>query len=600
MEMVLVLFLVALTFVLFIRQRLPVELVSLLVLGAMLLISAVGPAMGWIAAEKWISTSEALSGFSNSAVVTVAAMFVLSFGLEKTGALGGLGRALVRLGRNQTLLLVVMMVVVGVVSAFVNNTAAVAVFLPLVLTVCVRRKLSPSRLLIPLSFASQFGGVCTLIGTSTNLLVSSISAKAGLGAFTMFEFSRLGLILMAAGMLYLLVAGRWLLPVRRGDNLTETYDLREYVTEVCVVAGSPLIGKTVTETRLGEKHDIIVLEILRQEKKIWSPHDAQLQEGDVLLVRGKIQGLIEIRGREGLQIAPEFKLKDETLSSEDVTLVEALVAPRSRLAGRTLGESFFRWRYDAIVLALQRQGQVLRQQLSVIRLRFGDALLLLLRKNSIPRLRANDDLIVLSEVDAPSLRTGRALRALVIVGLVVGLAALNVMPILVSAVAGAVAMILSRCLTTEQAFQAIDWQVIFLLAGVLPLGLALERSGAAGFLAQNTLGHVGRFGPVVVLAVLYLLTAVLTEFMSNNAAAVLLAPIAISTAFALGVDPKPFLMAVTFAASTSFATPVGYQTNTMVYGAGGYRFGDFTKIGVPLNLIFWLLAIYFIPKFWSF
>ena len=600
MEMILVLVLVAMAFVLFIRQRLPVELVSLLVLVALLLISAAGPATGWIAAEKWISISEALSGFSNSAVVTVASMFVLSAGLAKTGALGGLGRALVRLGKNQTLLLVVMMVVVGVASAFVNNTAAVAVFLPLVLTVCMRRKLPPSRLLIPLSFASQFGGVCTLIGTSTNLLVSSISAKAGHGAFTMFEFSRFGLILMGAGMLYLLVASRWLLPARRGEDLTETYELREYVTEVCVVAGSPLIGKTMAETRLGEKHDLIVLEILRHEKKIWSPHDAQLQEGDVLLVRGKIQSLMDIRGHEGLEIAPEFKLKDATLSSEDITLVETLVAPRSRLAGRTLADTFFRWRYDAIVLALQRHGHVLREQLSAVRLRFGDALLLLLRKNGIARLRANDDLIVLSEVEAPSLRSGQALKALLIVGLVVGLAALNVMPILVSAVVGAVAMILSRCLTTEQAFQAIDWQVIFLLAGVLPLGLTLERSGAAGFLAQNTLGHVGQFGPIVVLAVLYLLTAVLTEFMSNNAAAVLLAPIAISTAATLGVDPRPFLMAVTFAASTSFATPVGYQTNTMVYGAGGYRFGDFTKIGVPLNLIFWLLAIYFIPKFWSF
>ena len=363
---------------------------------------------------------------------------------------------------------------------------------------------------------------------------------------------------------------------------------------------SPLVGKTVAESGFGKRHDVTVLEILRGENKIWSPHDARLRAADILLVRGNVKTLMELRGREGLEIAPEFNLKDEALRSKDVSLIEALVAPHSRLAGQTLTESYFRWRFNAIVLALQRRGHVLREKLADIRLRFGDALLLLVRKDDIPPLRANDNLIVLTEVEAPSLRSGKVWTALGIVVLVVGLAALDIMPILVSAVLGALAMILTGCLKTEQAFEAIDWQVIFLLAGVLPLGVALERSGAAALIAEHTLGNVGQFGPVIVLAALYLLTAVLTEFMSNNAAAVLLAPIAISTAATLNVDPKPLLMAVTFAASTSFATPVGYQTNTMVYGAGGYRFADFTKIGVPLNLIFWVLAIYFIPRFWPF
>jgi di/tricarboxylate transporter len=598
--MLIVLVLLAGALALFVTERLPVELVSLLVLGLLLLVAAVGPATGWVDAAKWITLPEALSGFSNPAVVTVAAMLVLSAGLEKTGALATVGQVFIRLGRHQTVLLTVMMLVVGVVSAFINNTATVAVFLPLVLLVCARHNLPPSRVLIPLSFASQFGGVCTLIGTSTNLLVSSISEKAGAGAFRLFEMSPLGVILLGVGGVYLLLASRWLLPDRRGVQLTETYQLREYLTEVRVLRDSPLIGKTVMESQLGERHDVTVLEILRGDRRIWTPEDAQLQAGDILLVRGKVANLMELRARTGLEIESEFKLKDETLANQELVLVEALVSPRSRLANRTLAEADFRWRYDAIVLALQRHGQVLREKLAGVRLEFGDALLLLLRRADLHRLRANDDIVVLSEVETPALRTGRALTALLIIGGAVALAALNVMPILVSAILGALGMVLARCLTLAQAYRAIDWKVVFLLAGVLPLGLALEKSGAARFFADHLLGWIGQFGPLVVLAALYFITAVLTEVMSNNAAAVLLAPIAISTATHLGVDPKPLLMAVTFAASTSFATPVGYQTNTMVYGAGGYRFTDFLKVGLPLNLIFWALAVWFIPRFWPF
>ena len=599
-ELILVIVILVVALVLFSTERLPVELVSLLVLGTLLVIGVAGPAFGVVNPAKWITLQEGLSGFSNTAVVTVAAMFVLSSGLEKTGAMVSVGRVFVRLGRNHGVLLVAMMLVVGVVSAFVNNTAIVAVFLPVVLMVCLRRKIPASRMLIPLSFASQFGGVCTLVGTSTNLLVSSISEKAGVGAFHMFEFGRLGLILMAAGIVYLVLTSRWLLPARRGAELAEAYELREYLTEVRVMPGSPLIGKTTTESRLGEKHDVTVLEILRDKRKIWTPEDTLLRAGDILLVRGRVSSLLDIRASTGLEIESEFKLKDDTLARQDLTLVEALVAPRSQLAGRTLSGSDFRLRYDAIVLALQRHGHLLQEKLVEVRLRFGDALLLLLRKSDLPNLRTSEDLIVLSEVETASLRSGRILRALGIIGGVILLAALNVAPIFVCAIIGALLMVLGRCLTMEQAFRAIDWRVIFLLAGVLPLGLTLERTGGAQFISEHTLGMLSSFGPVAVLAGLYLLTALLTELMSNNAAAVLLAPIAISTAAALGVDAKPMLMAVTFAASTSFATPVGYQTNTMVYSAGGYRFTDFTKIGVPLILIFWVLSVWFIPKFWPF
>jgi len=587
MEIALVLAILVGAVALFATEKLPVDQVALLVLAALLLFGLVTPAEG-------------ISGLSNPATVTVAAMFVLSAGLQKTGAVSALGALLVRWGGNHFLLLALLMGGIGLVSAFINNTAAVAVFLPLVLTTAAARKVSSSKLLIPLSYASQFGGVCTLIGTSTNLLVSAIAERSGVGAFSMFEFAGLGLIMFAAGTVYLLLLSRWLLPDRRGAQLTQNYQLGEYITELRVTKESPFIGQTVLDTKLGESQDTTVLELIRGERKVWSPLREPLQAGDILLVRGKVKDLVALRNTTGLEIEPEFKLKDEALEEGDLDLVEALVAPHSRLAGHTLSGLDFHWRYKAIVLAVQRRGQLLREKLANVRLRFGDALLLLGPKEEIARLRADDNLIVLEERRDVPLHARKAPLALAIIAGVVILAALNIQPILVTAILGCAALTVAGCLRLEDAYRAVDWKVIVLLAGVLPLGIALEKSGAAQLIADTTIRLTKDAGPVVVLAALYLLTAVLTECMSNNAAAVLLAPIAITAATKLGVSPKPFLMAVTFAASTSFATPVGYQTNTMVYNAGGYRFTDFMKVGIPLNLIFWGLSVYFIPKFWPF
>ena len=415
MEITLVLSLLLLAVLLFATEKFPVDFVALMVLGALLILRLVTP-------------QEGISGFSNPATITVGAMFVLSSALRKTGALDLVGRMLAQIGKTPSTLLLVVMLTVGAVSAFINNTAAVAVFLPIVLTLSRRNKVSPSKLLIPLSYASQFGGVCTLIGTSTNLLVSSISEKHGSGTFSMFEFAPLGLIMFVAGTLYLIVFSRWILPDLGIDQSTEICDQEIPETEVKNSSKSPIV--------------------------------------------------------------------------------------------------------------------------------------------------------------------------LMIIATVVGRAAFGVMPILVTAILGCVALVATRCITLDEAYAAIDWKVIFLLACILPLGIAMEKSGAAQLIANHALGVVGSYGPLAVLAALYLITAILTETMSNNAAAVLLAPIAFSTATRLGVDPKPFLIAVCFAASTSFATPVGYQTNTMVYNAGRYRFTDFMRVGIPLNLIFWGLSVYFIPKFW--
>jgi di/tricarboxylate transporter len=600
MEIALVLIILAAAVYLFVTEKFPIDLVAMMVLGALLVIGLVARATGWPDAARWVTFEEGISGFSNTAVITVAAMFVLSAGLQKTGAVRVVARLLVRFGRYPWLLLVLMVVIVAGVSAFTNNTAAVAIFLPVVLAVSARRNISPSKLLIPVSYASQFGGVCTLIGTSTTLVVSSISAQAGLGPFSMFEMGRLGILLVAAGIVYFLLAGRWLLPARRGQELTETYQLGEYITELRVLDGSSLIGKTVFATKFGQQHDVTVLEILRDDQKLFSPLHEPIRAGDVLLVRGKVESLMDLKASQGLDIEPEFRLRDRTLETEKLRLAEAVVATRATVAGHTLAELDFRNRYRVIVLAVQRRGHTLRDKLNTVRLRFGDALLLMGLKDDIARLRADDNFIVLEHVDEPTLRRHKVPVALAIFGAVVSLAAMGVMPIVVSAILGCVALVVARCISLEEAYQAIEWKIIFLLAGVLPLGIGLEKSGAARLLAEQSVNWIGAFGPEAMLAVMYLLTAVLTEFMSNNASAVLLAPIAISMAQHLGVHPKPFLMAVTFAASTAFATPVGYQTNAMVYNPGGYRFTDYARVGLPLIAIFWALSVYFIPRFWPF
>ncbi|MCZ7650670.1 MAG: SLC13 family permease [Thermoanaerobaculia bacterium] len=307
-----------------------------------------------------------------------------------------------------------------------------------------------------------------------------------------------------------------------------------------------------------------------------------------------------LKGAAGLELNVEFKLRDDTLETEELRLVQALIAPRSPLVGHTLKSIDFRARYKSLVLAIQRRGVTLQEKLNSVRLQLGDTLLIQAPQAEVERLRADEAFIVLEGRDARPQRRHKAPLALGILAAVVGLAALDVLPILVAALLGAMALVVTRCLSTDEAYGAIDWQVVFLLAGVLPLGIALQKSGAASLIAAAALDLVGGWGPVAVLAVFYLLTAVLTEFMSNNASAVLLAPIAITTAESMGIDPRPLLMAVTFAASTSFSTPVGYQTNAMVYNPGGYRYTDFLRTGVPLNLVFWLLAVIFIPRFWSF
>lgn len=586
MEITLVLIILGLATLLFVTEKYPPHVVAMLVLGLLVVTSLVEPEV-------------AVGGFSHPATVTVACMFVLSAGLERTGAVRVLGKALIRFGSNRFILLALIMMVAGGVSAFINNTAAVAVFLPLVLTAARTKRVPASRLLIPLSYASQFGGTCTLIGTSTNLLVSGIAKTHGYEPFSMFEMAEMGLLLFGVGTLYFLFLGQWLLPGQRGPELMDTYALRDYLSELRVKADSPLIGRATTELALTQTHDVTLVEIFRDRRKIWFPLYEPIREGDMLLLRGKLDRLMSFQSRFKLEPWAEFKLTRDELVGGDRKLVEVLVAPGSEFIDQTLQESQLRQRFNAVVLGIQRYGQLLGEKLSEVRLQLGDAVLLLGRPDDLERLRATGDFVLLGEVERENpARRARAWRAVLIVVGSVTVAALNLTSIMVAAMVGALLLVLTRCLDAQDAHESIDWPVIFLMAGVLPLGIALDNSGAAAKIAAFAIKTVGPFGPQGVLAAIYLVTAVLTALMSNTACAALMAPLAIKTAQDMGIDARPMLMAVMFAASTCFATPVGYQTNLMVYNAGGYRFADFVRVGLPLNILFAALAIWFIPLFW--
>lgn len=570
---------------LFISEKLPVDVVALLVLATLLVTGVLSPA-------------EAFSGFSSEATITVAAMFVLSAGLQRSGAMLGLGARLARI-RWPWLQALLVMAVIGPLSAFVNNTAAVAVFLPLVLAASLASRRPASRILIPLSYAAQMGGVCTLIGTSTNLLVNSMIVDAGLPGFGLFEFSELGLIMLAAGVAYLVLVGPWLLPDRTANEFQELPELGKYLTELRVRPDSALIGKTTTEVGSAEKFGIMVIAVLRGAGSVPMARATPIELGDVLLAQGDWSKLQEFGKRFGLRLEAENHQVNANHGG-DAVLVEAMIAPNAHLQARTLAEVDFQGGHRAIVLAIHRRGEVLRDKLREVRLAVGDLLLMAVPPEELPRLRQDANVVVVSTKEQEQISWRRAIVALSIMAAVVLVASQGWLPIVASALVGCIALVLLRGLTPEEAYRAVDWRVVMLLAGLLPLGLAIQKTGLANIVVTQLMPLLGPQGPLALLAVLYLATMVLTEVMSNSAAAVLLTPVALSSAVALGVDPKPFVIAVMFAASTSFATPVGYQTNTMVYNAGGYRFTDFMRIGIPLNLLFWLLAVIFVPRYFPF
>ncbi|HTI96233.1 MAG TPA: SLC13 family permease [Rudaea sp.] len=570
---------------LFVSEKLRYDVIGLLVLAALLVSGILTPAEG-------------LSGFSNEATIVVAAMFALNAGLVGTGALDPLIRTLSRIQRPWLLTLAIL-VIVCFLGAFVKNTALVATFLPVTLSVCARAKTSPARVLIPMSYAAQMGGVCTLLGTSSNLLTNSLAVQHGMPEFGVFDFTRLGVVLAIAGIVYLMLIGRWLLPRHIDTDHSENLELGKFVTELRVLADSPLIGESLAAAKLGERFGVYVLELLRGDEHLWAPREQELREGDVLLARGDWQRLEEFKQKLKLEIAPVLDLPAAEGAGRRV-LIEALVAPGARVIGDTVEDIDFRWTYNAAVLAVQRRSRILREQLKFTRLEVGDILLLLVDEAALRQLRRESGLVVLSERGDTRASRRKAPLAIAILAAVVVVAGLGILPIVVSALAGCAAMALTGCFSFEDVYETMDWKVIVLLGAILPLGIALDKTGLAHEVVDAGMRLVGTHGPLAVLLMVYLLTAVLTEMMGHNPSVVLMVPIAISIAHVLHVSPTPFVICVAFAAATSFATPVGYPTNTMVYAAGSYRFADFMKVGIPLIAMFCALSMWLIPHFWPF
>lgn len=579
--------------ILFASEKLRVDLVAILLMTLLMVIG--------LFRDNWVTPHEGISGFSNEATATIAAMFVLSAGLMKTGAVAWISQKLGRLGgSNELWSFVLLMLTVAVISAFINNAAAVAVFIPITIKICRQHRISPTKMLLPLSFASILGGTCTLIGTSANILASSIATEHGLAPFGMFELSRLGLIFFFVGLVYLIFIARPMLPARvKNDDLSEKYALGGYITRVVVDKKSSLAMSTPAESRVAERYDVTILEIRRGDECLVSGlRDIHIHEGDILLVRGSIQSILEMTSMEGLTIRSQSKYAEADPTGCEAVLAEGVLAPSSPLVGRTLKQADFRQKYGVFVLAIQKHGEVIRDKLGDFRLEAGDTLLLQGRKGFIENLVQDPSFLILQALDVPAMRTNKVFIAVGTIASVVLLAAFNVMPIMVSAIVGCIVMAVSGCINLQEAYDAIDWFVIFLLAGVIPLGIVMENTGTADFIAQGITQLAATWGPVALVSIFYLLATVFAAIMSHNAAIILLLPIGIASAHGLEVDPRPFVMAITFAAASSMATPFGYHTNLMVYGPGGYKFSDFVKIGIPLNIILWIIASLTIPIFW--
>ncbi|MFQ5627338.1 MAG: SLC13 family permease [bacterium] len=592
-DIILVSIIIIIAFILFASDKIRVDFVAILIMAILMLIGLFRP--------NFVTYKEAISGFSNSATVTIAAMFILSAGLVKTGAINLFSQKLFHYaGNNENRLFLIVMLTAGFVSAFINNTAAVAVFLPITITLCKSYKISPSKMLIPLSFVTIVGGTCTLIGTSTNILVSSMAAEHGFGQFGMFELAKLGIIFFAGGVVYLFFIARPLLPSRPiAVNLTRKYRMDDYLTALIVNENSSLIGKTPAECRINSRYDVTILEIIRNGERIWSGiRDTKLHVDDVLLVRGALSGFMSMKNSVGVSIRSQEKFADKDLATEETVLVEGILAPTSSLVGKTLKKAAFRRRYGVFALAIRKHGETIHNKIGHIKLEAGDTLLLQGRHGYMEKLADDPQFIMLQEVVLPEVRKEKAIYAISIIVSVVAVAAFGIAPILVSAIIGCALLIITGCITIQEAYEAIDWFVIFLLAGVIPLGIVMEKTGTAQFIASGMLEMTKGFGPTIIISAFYLLTTIFASIMSHNAAAVVLVPIGIAAANELGMNAMPFLMAITFAASSALSTPFGYHTNLMVYGPGGYKFADYIKTGVPLNIFFWIVATIFIPILW--
>lgn len=590
--------LIVVVFAAFVKEWVSAELVAM---GALLTCVLVG-----VLSMNNGAADNALSVFSNPAPITVACMFILSAALERTGVIDLLGLWFEKLvGANPLKMLASLIVIVALLSGFVNNTPVVVVFMPIILAICRKQGFKASKYLIPLSYAAIVGGTMTIIGTSTNLIASGIAQESGLVPFTMFEIMPLGLIFVAVTFVYLMTIGRRLLPDRVTlAALIDSSESREFITHAFVKDDSPLLGKAYADTEIGKMKKIRVLEVLRKGRRVKEAlPEIRFEVGDEIVFKGKLAAVMGVKNTEGVDVRGNDKLGLEGMRTESAVLMEGILGPDSSLEGKSLKQLNFRQRFGVLILAVHRRGHNLRERFEDEKLTFGDTLLVQGPSQKMRKLFEEKDFINLSATNHVETRNGKspiaigAVLLFMLVGALGPVFDLNV-PVVQTALFCALLVMITGCINPQEAYQAIEWKVIFMIFGMLGVGLAMSESGLAALIGSSVQSFQGN--PQLVLCLIYLVAAVMTELISNNAVAALLTPIGISIAIGMDVDPRPFIVAIMFGSSASFSTPIGYQTNTFVYGAGGYKFADFFKAGFPLAVIMWLIASYMIPLIWEF
>ncbi len=547
-----------------------------------------------------LKEQDALAGFSNPGMITVAVLYIVVTGLSQTGGLNWISQRVLGLPKGHNAALIRLMAPVMGMSAFLNNTPVVAMFIPVVSDWSRKLRISPSKLMIPLSYAAIFGGTCTLIGTSTNLVVNGLLVSStDLPGLKLFDLAIVGLPCAIAGMIYLFTTHHWLLPSRK-PVISESDDVRQYTVEMMVPGDSPLSGKSIEQAGLRHLPGLYVVEIIRNQLIIpaVSPKEI-LRNGDRLVFIGMIDSIVDLHRLRGLQPATDQVFKLDTPRSERC-LIEAVVSNTCPMVGKTIREGKFRTQYNAVVLAVARNGERLPGKIGSIRLQPGDTLLLEANANFLSQQRISNDFYLVNGIpDSEPLRHEKAPLAIIILGMMVLLASLGIMSMLKAAVLAAVVMLLTGCCSSVRAFRNIEWSVLLVIGAALSIGKALESTGAAGAIANSLIQFSGD-NPWLALAIIYGVTNLLTEAITNNAAAALVFPIALALSRSLDVSFTPFAIAIMIGASASFSTPIGYQTNLMVYGPGGYKFSDFMRVGIPLNIIFWLITIILTPVFYPF
>ena len=645
---IILLIIISFAIVFFSMEILPLEVTALAAVGLLLLFDI-------------ISIEEAISGFSNNAVITIGAIFILSRSLVKTGFLEVLAQFLYKLGGNNSWVTIsIFFITVSLISGFINNTAAVAIFIPVIFKMCQKFHISPTKLLLPLSYAAILGGTLTLIGTSTNLVVSSVVEDtyehfidcadqiddngnliricsdeegwiSGMGnniydkgdkfldinnnqiwdklePISMFEFTKIGLIFMVIGLLYIIIISRWFLPSRAiTTSLTQKYHLQKYLTEFKIPEGSKLIGKSFNYLNIYNEYGFQPYKIIRDDQElIYNLNSAIMHKDDIIIGQIQLGEIIRFKEELNVLLLSDVKMNQGELTGQNFILVEGLISHQSSIIGKTLNDYDFKHRFSSFVLAIKRQKELLREKIAHIKLKFSDTILIMVPKIKLKTLKQSKDLIILEELDIHLRYQRYWWLSILVIPLIMVASSFGLVSIVKAVLLGAITLLVLKVISIQDAYESIDWSVIFLIAALIPLGQALHTTQADITISNFILYLADRMLPffsedtyyIIIISSLYLLSMIISSFLSNAAVAIVFTPIAIAISNYSGIDPRPLIFAVCLGASNSFLTPIGYQTNMMVYAPGQYRFNDFIKVGLPLSIIFWLLATYLITYFW--